>query len=82
MNIVRQKMMIKTEKISNKESNLKEIMMKLLEANLVHLGYIFAALALVVVKKSAKPTTFITFIKIQQRVSQNVAKETEILQST
>ena len=76
MNIVRQKMMIKTEKISNKESNLKEIMMKLLEANLVHLGYIFAALALVVVKKSSKPTTF---IKIQQRASQNVAKETEIL---
>ena len=79
MNIVGQKMMIKTEKISNKESNLKEIMMKLLEANLVHLGYLFAALTLVLVRKSAKPTTF---IKIQQRVSQNVAKETEILQLT
>ena len=54
-------------------------MMKFLEVNLVHLGFIFAAMTLVLVRKSAKPTTF---IKIQQRVSQNkkrVAKETEIL---
>ena len=87
MNIVRQKIMIKMEKISYKESNLKETMMKLLEANLVHLGFIFAALALVVVRKSSKPTTnlftnYFEIIKMQQRVSQNkkrVAKETEIL---